>query len=70
MKTPAEIIDALGPVAIATRLNKAASRVYRVRFEKHIPASWYVALSDMAGEPLPVSAFGFIGTDDPAGGGQ
>jgi hypothetical protein len=63
MKTPAEIIDGLGPIAIANRLNRSATRVYRVRFEKHIPASWYVALCDMAGEKLPISAFGFEGME-------
>ena len=64
MKTPAEIIDALGPVAIAARLNTAASRVYRVRFEDKIPAAWYVALCEMSGEQLPHEAFKFKGVEE------
>jgi len=63
MKTVPEIIDGLGHKAIAERLKTAATRVYRVRFETHIPASWYVVLSDMAGQDLPRNLFSFKGLD-------
>ena len=59
MKTPQEIVVALGREVIAERLGVAVRRVDRVKTEKKIPASWYVGLSELHGEDLPRDMFTF-----------
>ena len=61
METPRAIIEALGREAIATRLDVTEHRVRRALIEDRLPASWYVALSDMAGGDLPKHLFSFKG---------
>ena len=61
MKTPREIIDALGREQIIERLGVDRRRVNRAAYDKKLPALWYAALSEMAGRDLPRDAFSFKG---------
>ena len=61
MKTPREILDALGRDRIVERLGVDKRRVNRAAYEEKLPALWYAALSDMAGQDLPREAFSFKG---------
>ena len=61
MKTPSEIIDAIGVPQIASRLDVAEKRVKRARYDKILPAAWYFAMCDMVGAELPPDAFTFKG---------
>lgn len=61
MNTPAQIIDTLGVKAIAHRLELAERRVMRAKYDGQLPASWYLALNDLAGCELPREAFSFKG---------
>lgn len=63
MKTPREIIETIGRDAIAERIGAAPRRVDRARTERALPASWYAALCDMAGQDLPRQLFTFKGLD-------
>ena len=66
MKTPREIIEALGVDAVAARLDVSRLRVLRARLDPELPASWYVALSDMHGYDLPRDVFSFKGVEQTA----
>ena len=61
MENTRDIIEALGRDAIAERLQVAPRRVDRARTEPRIAASWYAALSEMAGQDLPRRLFTFKG---------
>ena len=60
LKAP-QIIEAIGVAAIASRMEVTPDAVYRAKANGKIPASWYHALCDMAGESLPVAEFSFKG---------
>ena len=59
--TYSEIIDRLGVAAIASRVGVTSDAVKIRRTQGSLPASWYHALCDMAGETLPISQFTFKG---------
>ena len=61
MKTPRDIIETLGRDAIVKALGVAPRRVDRARTEDALPASWYAALCDLAGQDLPRHLFTFKG---------
>ena len=61
MKTPREILDALGRDQIVQRLGVDKVRVNRAAYDDKLPALWYAALSDMAGYDLPRDVFNFKG---------
>ena len=61
--TPHQIIERLGAAAIAERVCVSADAVYQRKAKGVLPAAWYPALCDMAGETLPLSAFSFKGLD-------
>ena len=63
MKTHRDIIETLGREAIAAKLGIALRRVDRARTENALPASWYAALCDLAGQDLPRHLFTFKGLD-------
>ena len=64
MENTRQIIDTLGHDAIAAKLGVALRRVYRVRTEERIAASWYGGLCEMAGHDLPRRLFSFKGIDN------
>ena len=64
MENTRQIIDTLGHDAIAAKLGVALRRVYRVRTEERIAASWYGGLCEMAGHDLPRRLFTFKGIDN------
>ena len=59
--TAPQIIEKIGVSAIAARMEITADAVYRAKANGKLPASWYHALCDMAGVPLPVGEFSFKG---------
>ena len=66
MDTPRELIDRLGCDAMAARLGVKRGNVSNYRIEDKLPAAWYAALCDMAGQDLPKTMFSFKGFDKAA----
>lgn len=63
MKTAHEIIDAVGRDAIKARFG-VQDRVVRLAISQdRIAASWFAALEEMTGQPLPRHLFSFKGMD-------
>lgn len=63
MKTARDIVDTLGAEAISARVGVKTSAVRNARVANKLPALWYVALCNMAGEQLPHQAFTFKGIE-------
>lgn len=64
MKTARDIVDTLGAEAISARVGVKRQAVYNARTANKLPALWYVALNQMAGEQLPHEAFTFKAVDN------
>ena len=63
METPKDIIDTIGREQVIARLGVDKRRVDRAALQSELPALWYAALEEMAGEPLDRSLFSFKGMD-------
>ena len=61
MKTPCEIIDWIGPEVVMAAMNVQDRRIRQARLEPQMPASWFHTMEELAGRPLPRSAFAFKG---------
>ena len=63
MKTPHEILHYVGLREAADRLGVTLDRIQRASRSDAppLPASWYDALENMAGRPLPRECFTFKG---------
>ena len=63
MKTPREILDGIGRDRIVETLGVDKRRVNRAAYDDQLPALWYAALCDLAGQDLPRELFSFKGYD-------
>ena len=63
MKTPMEIIDALGVEQVAAEIGVDRRRVLRARHDDQLPALWYSGICEMTGEALPHELFTFKRAD-------
>jgi len=59
--TPRQIIAHIGAEQAAHALGVPLKTVRRKLYEDRLPAAWYFALSESAGEPLPRGLFTFKG---------
>ena len=63
MKTPMQIIDALGVEQVAAQIGVDRRRVLRARYDDQMPALWYAGICEMTGEALPYELFTFKRAD-------
>ena len=63
MKNTQEIVDGIGRERIAEIVGVRPTAVYQALRNGKLPSSWYVALCEEVGHPLPPSAFSFKGID-------
>ena len=63
MKTASEIIAFIGRDVVKQRLGVEDRRIQQAARDNAMPASWYHALEEMAGRPLPRDIFSFKGMD-------
>lgn len=59
MKTASDIINYITPEALMERLKVTRDAIERARRNERLPSLWYAACEDLAGRPLPRTAFTF-----------
>ena len=63
MKTASEIIDFITPEALMAQVGVKRDAIERARKKGQLPSLWYAACENLAGRPLPRTAFSFKGID-------